>query len=180
MLRVLFNPVKFNWNFVKRASSKSNGFKNEKIPHEKIQLIKESGENVGIVLLKDALTMFDSKSFDLVMVSASQHPPVCRIISRKAVFDKQKQPKRKPITTKELEINSNIANADLMVKINHAKQFFKRGSNVKFTCKYNGTRDLNDLLKEIEENLGQFGKLVSAPTRMDKRLVFTMQSLIKL
>ena len=65
---------------------------NGEIKSDKIRLISESGEQLGIVSLADALKQAEQASLDLVQMAKDGEPLVCRLLNHgKHVFDAKKQ-----------------------------------------------------------------------------------------
>ncbi len=97
------------------------------------------GDNVeqGIVPFRDALRMAEDMGLDLVEISGSAVPPVCRIIEyKKFLYDlkkKQKEIKAKAATVemKEIRFGPNTDEHDLNFKLKHARKFIEEGHKVK-------------------------------------------------
>ena len=65
---------------------------NGEIRADKIRLISESGEQLGIVSLNEALATAEQASLDLVQMAKEGDPLVCRLLNHgKHVFDAKKQ-----------------------------------------------------------------------------------------
>ncbi|MCS5543739.1 MAG: translation initiation factor IF-3, partial [SAR86 cluster bacterium] len=82
---------------------------NEKIKADKIRLIGETGEQLGIVSLSEALKTAEQQSLDLVQMAKDGNPLVCRIMNHgKHLFESKKQKtasrkKQKRIQVKEIK-----------------------------------------------------------------------------
>lgn len=148
--------------------------KNEKIPFPKVHLVTENGA-IRLVSLKETLRNMDSKENDLVVVSYKSPGdgdgrssfPICKIVSKKAAFDKHKASTKKPknpgAVLKELQIATVISDHDLRIKLDKALAFLEKGHKVQFTLlsrrsKDNATPDFSRLLKALQETLEGFGK----------------------
>ena len=107
-----------------------------------MRLIDETGKQLGIVPLREALDRAAQKTLDLVEVSGDSDPPVCRIMDfTKYMYEqkrKQKAAKRKVIKTdlKELKLRPNIDPHDFGIKLKHAREFLEKGNKVKITMRY--------------------------------------------
>ena len=53
---------------------------NKRIMAEEVRLIDESGKQLGIIPLEDAMERAQGKELDLVEVAPDSDPPVCRIM----------------------------------------------------------------------------------------------------
>ena len=97
------------------------------------------GDNVeqGIYPFRDALRMAEEMGLDLVEISGTATPPVCRIIEyKKFLYDlkkKQKEIKAKQATVemKEIRFGPNTDEHDLNFKLKHARKFIEEGHKVK-------------------------------------------------
>ena len=99
---------------------------------------------IGITSLKDGMELAKEQGLDLVEVSASVTPPVCKILD----FGKYKyelgkkaheaRKKQKTIEMKEIKLRPNIAIGDFTVKLNNAKRFINDGNKVKISLFFRG------------------------------------------
>jgi len=117
---------------------------NNQIRDKEVRLIGENGEQLGVVLTKDALQMAEDAGLDLVKIAPTAKPPVCKIVdygkfkyelSRK---EKEARKKQKVIEIKEIRLSPNIDTNDLNTKINAAKKFISKGDRVKVTLRFRG------------------------------------------
>ena len=116
---------------------------------------------------------------DLVEISPTATPPVCRIMDYgKYLYEKQKKEKitkkkQKTIQIKELKIRPSTDMHDIEYKIKHAREFLEEGNKVKFTVKFKG-RELmyQDLAKDkltlIIEKLNDIAIVEVQPTVQGK------------
>lgn len=116
--------------------------------------------------------MAEEKDLDLVLISPTAKPPVCKIMDYgKYKYDtmkKQKEAKKnqKTITLKEVRLSPNIEEHDLNVKATQAKKFLEQGNKVKVSIRFRG-RELGrtevgfgvmDEFLEIIQGAGQVEK----------------------
>lgn len=117
---------------------------NREIRAPKVRLITQTGEQVGVVSLHEALAMAEEAGMDLVEISAGSNPPVCKIINYgKYRYDQTKREKENKkaqhqIKVKEVKIKPNIDSHDLETKVRHARDFITKGNKVKITCTFRG------------------------------------------
>ncbi|WP_242837264.1 translation initiation factor IF-3 [Alkaliphilus transvaalensis] len=132
---------------------------NEEIRDKEVRLIDADGEQLGIVSVKEALSLATGKNLDLVKIAPQAKPPVCRIMDygkhkyELAKKEKEAKKKQKVITVKEVRLSPNIESHDLNVKANQASKFLKNGDKVKVTLRFRG-RELSNTsigLKVIKE-----------------------------
>ena len=88
---------------------------NEEIRDKEIRVIGADGSALGILDTKDAIKLAEDSDFDLVMMSPTAKPPVCRIMDiGKFEYEKQKKEKeakkkQKVVTLKEIRLSATIA-----------------------------------------------------------------------
>ncbi len=123
----------------------SSGLKaNREIRAPRVRVISETGEQIGIIPLYEALAKAEEAGLDLVEIVPGANPPVCKIIDYgKYRYDQTKREKENKksqhqVKVKEIKIKPNIGEHDLNTKINHAREFIEAGNKVKVTCTYKG------------------------------------------
>jgi translation initiation factor IF-3 len=120
----------------------------------------EEGRQLGIMPLKEALEIAAKAGLDLVEISPTATPPVCRIMDYgKFRYQQSKkiQDARKSQTTiqiKEIRLRPKTEEHDLEVKIRHIKKFLQQNDKVKITMMFRG-REISyaDLGKKVMEKL---------------------------
>jgi len=109
---------------------------------------------LGILSLHEALALAESQQLDLVEVSPTAVPPVCRIMdfgkfkyqqSKKLQEAKKKQVQ---VQLKEIKLRPKTDEHDLDFKIKHARRFLEEGNKAKITVVFRG-REITHM------NLGQ-------------------------
>lgn len=147
---------------------------NEKIRDKEIRLIDEDGSQLGVMSSREAQKLADEKSLDLVKISPSANPPVCKIMDySKYKFDKAKKEKearkkQKTVAIKELRLSPNIDTHDVQVKVKKAIEFLKNGDKVKISIKFRG-RELGhtdiaiDIMNDFANQVSEFGIIEKAP-----------------
>lgn len=117
---------------------------NERIRVPQVRVIGDDGEQVGVLPVRDALSLAQSKGLDLVEVSPTARPPVCRIMdygkfkyeqSRRARKAKKKQHQ---MQLKEIKMRPKIEEHDYGFKIQHAREFLAQRDKVKVTLTFRG------------------------------------------
>ena len=106
---------------------------NEDIEALEVRLIDEEGGQVGVVKTPDALERAIAVGLDLVVVSPSVSPPVCKILDLgKYKYEAQKKKseakkKQKTIDVKEIKFRPNIETHDYDVKMRAMRKFLGEG-----------------------------------------------------
>ena len=96
---------------------------NEEIHIKEVRVTSATGEQLGIMLTRDALKLAEEQHLDLVEVAPKAKPPVCRIMDfGKYRYEQQKREKeakkkQKVITIKEVKLRPNIEQHDFDVKV---------------------------------------------------------------
>lgn len=109
-----------------------------------VRLIIDTGENIGVVSIEDALARALDAGLDLVEVSPDAAPPVCKIMDYgKYKFQEQKKAaearkKQKTIEIKEIKMRPAIDDHDYDVKMRAIKRFFEGGDKVKISLRFRG------------------------------------------
>jgi len=118
---------------------------NEQIRISPVFLIDEKEVKIGSTPTNEALRRAREVGLDLVEVAPTARPPVCRIMDYgKWRYQQQKKEDRSRASSragqlKELKLKTvRIGDHDLMIKINHAKEFLKEGNKVQFTLQFKG------------------------------------------
>lgn len=119
---------------------------NEGIKNKEIRL---AGEESRIIKTEDALEIARESDLDLVMISPTATPPVCRIMDySKYLYEqskKQKEAKKnqKVVDTKEIRLSPTIEEHDIDIKSNNAKKFLSNGDKVKVSIRFRGRQNNN-------------------------------------
>lgn len=109
---------------------------------------------MGILPLHEALALAESQQLDLVEVSPTAVPPVCRIMDYgkfKYQQSKKLQEARKKqvqVQLKEIKLRPKTDEHDLLFKVKHARRFLEEGNKAKITVVFRG-REITHM------NLGQ-------------------------
>ena len=132
-----------------------------------MRLIDSEGQQVGIVPIAQAQEMAREKDLDLVEISASATPPVCKIMDYgKYLFEQKKKQaeakkKQKVIVVKEVQFRPRIDEHDFDFKKNNVIRFLEHGDKVKCIVRLRGREMthmelgkavLDRLLVEVKEH----------------------------
>ena len=158
---------------------------NEKIKASKIRLIGETGEQLGIVSLSEALKTAEEQSLDLVQMVKDGNPLVCRIMNHgKHLFESKKQKtaskkKQKRIQIKEIKFRPVTEENDYQIKVNKIKSFLENGDRIKVTLRFRGREMAHqkiglNLLKRVETDLEDSAEVEQFPTLEGRQLVMMM------
>ena len=110
---------------------------NASIRDPEVRVIGSNGEQLGIMSAREANEIAEREGLDLVKISPSAVPPVCKIMDYgKYLFDKTKREKeqrknQKIVELKEVQLSMTIEQHDIDIKAKHATKFLLNGDKVK-------------------------------------------------
>lgn len=124
---------------------------NNFIRAKEVRVISETGEQLGVMNIFQAIDLAKSKGLDLIQVTEKVEPPVCRIAEYgKYLYQQQKKEKKiakpKGGELKEIRLTFNISPHDMETREKQAEKFLKDGNKVK----------VNMALRGREKAMGQF------------------------
>ena len=155
---------------------------NDRIRAVEIRLIGADGENVGVVTPARALQMAEEAGLDLVEISPTAVPPVCKIMDfGKFKYETQKREaearkKQKIIEIKEIKFRPGTDTHDYDVKMRSVVKFLEEGDKVKVTLRFRGREMAHqelglELLKRVEADVAEIGKIESFPKLEGRQMV---------
>jgi translation initiation factor IF-3 len=158
---------------------------NERIRFPKIRVIDFGGEQLGILTPKEAFAIAQEKDLDLVLVSETADPPVCKIMDYgkyKYEQDKKlKEAKKKQhnADVKEVKMRYKIEEHDYNVRVKNAERFLKSGDKVKATVSFRG-REIQHanlaekLLERMASDLEAVAEVQQYPKREGRNMMMLL------
>ncbi len=153
--------------------------RNERIRAPKIRVIGADGRQLGIMTPYEALGIARKSGLDLLEVSPTADPPVCRILDYgKYMYEeskKQKSHKPGTVKVKEIKLRPGIEMNDFMTKIRNAEKFLYQGNKLKITLMMRG-REMEykekgfEAVKRALDELAHMGRPDSEPKLMGKNI----------
>jgi translation initiation factor IF-3 len=152
---------------------------NDLIASDKVRVIDENGENIGVMFTNEAIEQAAGVGLDLVEVSPNADPPVCKFLDvGKFRYEAQKKANaarktQKTQDIKEIKMRPNIDDHDYDVKMRNVHKFIDNGDKVKVTLRFRG-RELShqqlgmNLLKRVQDDVAETAKIEAYP-RMEGR-----------
>ena len=159
---------------------------NEFIQSEKVRVIDDEGENLGVMYTREAIAQAAEVGLDLVEVSPNADPPVCKFLDvGKFKYEAQKKANQarksqKTQEIKEIKMRPNIDDHDYDTKMRNVVRFIEDGDKVKITLRFRG-RELShqqlgmNLLKRVQEDTAEDAKIEAYP-RMEGRQMLMVLS----
>src|SRR6187200_748554 len=158
---------------------------NNMIRVPQVRLVGDNVE-VGVYSTQEALKMAQDQQLDLVEISPTADPPVCKIIDyNKFLYEKKRKEKEmkakaKVSEVKEIRFTPGTDDHDFDFKAKHAEKFLKDGNKVKAYVQFKGRAIMFQdrgqlLLLKFAERLAEAGVLESMPKLEGKRMfaIFT-------
>ena len=117
---------------------------NERIRAREVRLIDENGAQVGVVPVREALRLARERELDLIEVSPTAQPPVCRImdygkhryeVSRR---DRVARKKHRPTEVRLLRLKPQIGEHDLQIKLRKLRELLLEGNKVRLNLRFRG------------------------------------------
>ena len=131
------------------------------------------------------MTHAQDAGLDLVEIAPDASPPVCRIMDfGKYLYElkrkeKQNIKKQHTVTLKEIRLRPKTDQHDCQTKINHAREFFKKGHHVQFTMMFKGREMMHlelgqNLMNEVVTQLEDVAKVDRPPVVQGRRMTVLM------
>jgi translation initiation factor IF-3 len=150
-----------------------------------VRLISESGEQLGIKHIKEAMEYAEGRDLDLVEVAANSDPPVVRIMDygkykyQKEQARKAARKKQVNINVREIKLRPKIGDNDFNTKRGHVERFLRHGDKVKVTIMFRGREvqhpDLGEkLLVRLADDLQELGRIESQPNLDGRNMVMVL------
>ncbi|MDD3878290.1 MAG: translation initiation factor IF-3 [Bacteroidales bacterium] len=150
----------------------------------KTPVVRVVGENVesGIFNIREALNIAYDQGLDLVEISPSANPPVCKVVDyQKFLYEQKKKVKEikaktAKVVVKEIRFGPNTDEHDFNFKLNHAIKFLKEGAKVKADVFFKGRSIIYKeqgeiILLRLADELSEFGKVEMMPKMEGKRMI---------
>ena len=132
--------------------------------------------------------MADTAGLDLVEISPTARPPVCKIMDfGKYKYEQQKREnearkKQKVIDVKEVKFRPNTDTHDYDVKMRNVFRFLQNGDKVKVTLRFRGREmahlDIGrNVLDRVAEDVQELGKVENIPKMEGRQMVMMVAPL---
>ena len=145
-------------------------------------MIGADGSQVGVLSRSEALAKAAAEELDLVEVSPTAEPPVCRIMDfGKFLFEQNKKAhsakrKQKQIQLKEVKFRPGTETADYQVKLRNLIRFLTEGDKAKVTLRFRGREMAHQdigrrLLARVSTDLGEHAVVEQNPLMEGRQMV---------
>ncbi|MFH1687165.1 MAG: translation initiation factor IF-3 [bacterium] len=154
---------------------------NSQIRISPVRLIGPEGEQLGIVPVKEALEKAQIHDLDLVEVSPTSRPPVCRILDfgkfkyEQARKEKQAKKRQHSFQLKEMRYRPKIDEHDYQFKLRHVREFLTSGSKVRTFVMFRGrelayTDQGKELLERVAQDMSDIANVDMPPKREGRHM----------
>lgn len=160
---------------------------NNQIRFSPVIVIDQNGKNLGPTPLQRANEIARESGLDLVEISPSNKPPICKIMDfGKFKFDqnlkekKQRKKQQKQSQAKELRLSPSIQQHDIETKIKSAIKFLSSGYKLNLKLEFKrreiahqdiGLKVINSFINQLEEH----GDVVAKPKSDGKNLFCSLE-----
>ena len=156
------------------------------IQSDKVRVIDDQGENLGVMYTKEAIDRAAEVGLNLVEVSPNADPPVCKFLDvGKYRYEAQKKANaarktQKTQDIKEIKMRPNIDDHDYDVKMRKVVEFLEEGDKVKLTMRFRGREMAHGqlgmaVLQRASEQVSNIAKIEAHP-RMEGRQMLMVLS----
>ena len=156
---------------------------NRQIRIAEVRLIDQHGEQVGVVPTIEAMRRAEDAGLDLVEVSPTARPPVCRILDfgkfKYAQKKKERGTHRTSSQLKELRVRPAIDKHDLEYRLAAGRKFLEQGHKVQVVCIFRGRQMAHpehgyNVMKRVAETLADISKIEMHPRLMGRRMTMLL------
>ena len=147
-----------------------------------MRLISQTGEQLGVVSTREAMDMAAEQDVDLVEISPTAKPPVCKLMDfGKFKYEQAKKrdeakKKQKQVQIKEIKFRPGTDDGDYNIKMRNINRFLVDGDKVKVTLRFRGREMAHQelgaqLLKRVEADLAEVGTVEQFPKMEGRQMV---------
>ncbi len=155
------------------------------IQSDKVRVIDETGENVGVMYTNEAIEAAAMLGLNLVEVSPNADPPVCKYLDvGKHRFEAQKKANaarktQKTQDIKEVKMRPNIDTHDYDVKMRNVAKFIDNGDKVKITLRFRGREMAHqelgmNLLRRVQDDTAEIAKIEAFPRLEGRQMLMVL------
>ena len=148
-------------------------------------MIGSDGTQAGVMGLVAAIELAKDEGLDLVEVSPTADPPVCRIMDfGKYLFEQNKKQqsarrKQKQVHVKEIKFRPGTDEGDYQIKLRKLVQFLEHGDKTKVTLRFRGREMAHKelgakLLARVREDLDEYGSVEQMPQMEGRQMIMVI------
>jgi len=158
---------------------------NEEIRDREVRLIDQNGEQLGVMLTRQAMELAEERQLDLVKIAPQAKPPVCKLMDYgKYRFEQSKRERevrknQKIITIKEVRLSATIEDHDVDVKFRNAVKFLQDGDKVKVNIRFRGRQITHSeiglqVMRSFAERIKEYGNVERQPLIEGRNMIMIL------
>ncbi|SHI93604.1 translation initiation factor IF-3 [Desulfofundulus thermosubterraneus] len=158
---------------------------NEEIRAREVRVVDPSGNQLGIMPVREALRLAEERQLDLVEIAPQAKPPVCRLMDygkykyEQSKREKEAKKRQRIVNIKEVKLRPSIEEHDFQVKARNAARFLKEGDKVKATIMFRGREIMHtqlghQLLLRLAEQVKDLSIIERQPKLEGKNMVMIL------
>ena len=155
------------------------------IQSDKVRVIDENGENIGVMYTNEAIEQAAAIGLNLVEISPNADPPVAKFLDvGKYRYEAQKKANaarktQKTQEIKEIKMRPNIDVHDYDVKMRSVRKFIEEGDKVKMTLRFRGREMAHqelgmDLLNRVRDDTAEIAKIEVYPRLEGRQMLMVL------
>jgi translation initiation factor IF-3 len=155
------------------------------IQSDKVRVIDENGENLGVMYTNEAIEQAAAVGLNLVEISPNADPPVAKFLDvGKHRYEAQKKANaarktQKTQEIKEIKMRPNIDVHDYDVKMRSVRKFIEEGDKVKMTLRFRGREMAHqelgmDLLRRVQDDTAEIAKVEAYPRLEGRQMLMVL------
>jgi len=150
-----------------------------------VRLNGPDNEPLGIVSIQEALRLAGEADVDLVEISATANPPVCRLMDYgKFKYQEQKRAaeaksKQHVIEIKEVKFRPGTDEGDYQIKLRNLRRFLEEGDKGKVTLRFRGREITHQelgmrLLERVRDDLTDVSIVENMPKLEGRQMIMVL------
>ncbi|MBL8490658.1 MAG: translation initiation factor IF-3 [Rhodocyclaceae bacterium] len=158
---------------------------NDEITAPEIRLVGEAGEQLGIVSVRQAISMAEEAGVDLVEIAPMAQPPVCKLMDfGKFKYQESKRAheaklKQKQVQVKEVKFRPGTDENDYQIKLRNVTKFLGEGDKAKITLRFRGREMAHQeigmrMLERIKGDLDSVAQVEQFPKMEGRQLIMIL------
>lgn len=134
---------------------------NNQIRATKLRVIDETGANIGVILLEEALRLAKEKNLDLIEIASTANPPVARLMEYgKYVYAQERQERKRRAkerkdVMKTIRLTFGMSAHDMAIRAKKAEEFLRNSSRLQIQVILRGRQKAHPAVgkRKVEEFL---------------------------
>jgi translation initiation factor IF-3 len=150
-----------------------------------VRCIDENGEQLGIITTREAQQKARESGLDLVEISPTARPPVCRIMDygkfkyEQGKKDRQAKKNKAATKVKEIKFHANVGEHDYDTKLRHAREFLEAGHRIKVSLWFRGREGIHrefgyEVMNRVIKDCEDLAKVEQSPQLYGRNLIMRL------